>query len=357
MKFQHHATILDTKWGPASSLSPGEYTRTHDRFMGVVLDKCIAHLGDARHGELITLCQHEIECEWHSIGRPYYKVYPEMLEMLGNTKMNFDAAYLNSPFEVFSVLMPGLPGLPASMLVRVHDRHRVLEDRRRFFEKHADRMPPAMRAGEEKMLADYERATERLTARKGAFAKQVGVTYYTAHQQAETIPFAYWEGETVESRLDEDATDGRVPEECRRIVRVLFPIAIAVAMFAINKHELVAPDIDRDILIRKFPGGRSKASQKLAEEKRQREAAKVKGWKVGSEIDLPRPRVITQGQPPERGGELTCGHVRSGHMKMQPCGPRNQDRKLIFVAPTIVRPDLPIRAQHGYRIRQKGEKV
>jgi hypothetical protein len=32
-------------------------------------------------------------------------------------------------------------------------------------------------------------------------------------------------------------------------------------------------------------------------------------------------------------------HWRRGHFRQQPCGPRNQERKLIFLHPVLVRTD------------------
>jgi len=70
------------------------------------------------------------------------------------------------------------------------------------------------------------------------------------------------------------------------------------------------------------------------------------GYNIGKEIILaseqsPGRQVIVEG----RGSPLSYGHIRSGHMRWQwyndDAGVRR--RKLIFVHPTIVRPDLPIK--------------
>ena len=100
--------------------------------------------------------------------------------------------------------------------------------------------------------------------------------------------------------------------------------------------------------------GKSKSRQANAAKHRERIVAKCKGWVIGREIDLPRPIVNRIGYPDTGGGrELAYGHIRSGHMRLQPCGPQNSLRRLIFVAPTIVRPDLELRQTHGYRLHDK----
>lgn len=266
------------------------------------------------------------EIKWATCGSPYYKIWPGMVESLKHTKFNFTADNLAAPFPVFSVMLPTGGMFDSGIFCIAKDNVDVHSTGIQ-----CDAMMIAAIRGE--------------------------------HRMPHAISFPFFRGATVEECLQRYSAGGvkklggheDTVEELHGKASFI-RCAIAAAMFAINRHKLVAPDIDQEVLLRKLPGGRSKASQKIAQEKRDREISKCKGWKVGSEIDLPRPHVVRSGQPVDRGEELTCGHIRSGHMRMQPCGPNNQDRKLIFVEPTIVRPDLPIRQMHGYRIRTKAER-
>jgi hypothetical protein len=74
---------------------------------------------------------------------------------------------------------------------------------------------------------------------------------------------------------------------------------------------------------------------------------------VGSEIALPRYERTQDDDEHGTGKSLEYGHMRSGHMRMQPHGKGNKERKLIFIPPTVVRPDLPIKASRGYKIDDK----
>lgn len=319
MKFQHYETSI-SRFGGLKNDSLESMLAWHPHFLSEVKATDTQLNYEIEHNVLAS------EEAWVAMGRPYFKVWPAMFDLLKDTKMLFGFDSIKMPFSAIAVLLP--ESFPCKCLL----------------------LQPT----------GFNQAPDTPTA---VFSCSFQGSHKTDDRRSS---FGLWENQTVEQALQRfvDIASGDVPFTgarndspiTRSVQGQAIRTAIAVAMFAVNRHELVAPDIDREILVRKFPGGKSKASQKIAEEKRQREIAKVKGWKVGSEIDLPRPRVITQGHPPERGGELSCGHVRSGHMKMQPCGPRNQDRKLIFVAPTVVRPDLPIRAQHGYRIRTPEER-
>ena len=255
------------------------------------------------------------ELHWHRMGRPYYKLWPGICDQLCRTAMNFDSKYLQLPFLAYTVLLPIGYFSTDAMLVTMTNR------------------------------LDDEREYRRLTV-------SFGNSGFGDH----FLVLNLFEGETIEKALTLlDRKNEDIRTRCENDISKqesdqLYPLAIATAMFGIDQHELVAPDTDREVLMRKYPKGRSKAAERVARELREKYLSKITSFRVGSEIDLPRPDVIRVGSPEDKGSELTQGHMRSGHMKMQPCGPKNQDRKLIFVAPTVVRPDLPM-ATKGYRIR------
>ena len=140
--------------------------------------------------------------------------------------------------------------------------------------------------------------------------------------------------------------------QLRKYADTLMRIAVCTMFFGVENHELVMPDIHREVLTIKGKGKRKRITEQMRID---RELAKCKGWKVGSEIDLPRPLIRREGYSGNEGTgkELEHGHIRSGHMRMQPCGKGNKDRKLIFLPPTVVRPDLPMRTTRGYRIQDK----
>lgn len=293
------------------------------------------------------------ESWWESSGKPYYKLWPAMCQQLESTRLNFNCQYLHAPYQVFN-LMPA-SSFADTTLLAVIVRADESEALTNMLESCSDDASDVQR----QILSHLKDESQEVASRKGRLINRLSCVWIDSDNMHYTVDCPMYENEIVDESIDNALRDDSgchilhiTKEQARQCCR----LAVAAAMFAINRHKLVAPDIDQEVLLQKFPGGRSKASQKIAEEKRNREIAKCKGWKVGSEIDLPRPHVIRSGQPEERGGELTYGHIRSGHMKMQPCGPNNQDRKLIFVEPTVVRPDLPIRQMHGYRIRTKEER-
>jgi hypothetical protein len=136
-------------------------------------------------------------------------------------------------------------------------------------------------------------------------------------------------------------------EATRRLMRVV----IGVTFFGQDRHELVLPDLPRRVIERYQ---REQRQPTAAEAERELQAARAQGltgYKIGSEINLPTAlHSAPGGQYGGHGQSLREGHLRRGHLRLQACGPRLQEHKVIFVAPTVVRPDLPLKT-HGYRIK------
>ena len=277
-----------------------------------------------------ALHRHHAEIEWARDGKPYYKVWPRIAEELTKTQLNFDNSYLHSPYDIFEVALAG----------------------------------PDRRFGSTVLVAYLLRESFRLIGTEEVEKKHdkkvvayLSLLYLMPEDEpgmVTNIHFNFFEGSTPAQDLEfmEVNYGSRVSYgenlEATELAE-LVSIVIGVMMFGIHNHELVLPDIKTPIIDGR--GKRKKVLQKQAE----RGAAKdCNGWLVGSEIDLPQPEVVgSTCVRPGAGTPLKFGHMRSGHMRMQPCGPKNKDRKLIFLAPTVVRPDLTIRQSHGYRIKDE----
>ncbi len=317
---------------------------------------CMRGLLNQENGESIQMDLDLLQAEiaWHRFGRPYYKVWPDMAEALRRTKLDFSPEFLRAPYESLSVMLPVSFGAGACCLVKlIHNPENGAEQTLATLRSIDSRHPLRKQLEAELELAKSE------DAHFGPVITTVSIAWRDADGIRVSATFPIRERETVESSLKRfyehpDADEGIIdPILYLKNREGLIRIAVAVCMFGVDRHELVAPDVDREVIAARFPAGRSKASKALAVAAVARELAKSTGWRVGSEIDLPRP-VVERGEVHRgAGAEREFGHYRSGHMRMQPCGEGGKDRKLIFVAPTLVRPDLPIRQSHGYRIRGK----
>lgn len=288
-----------------------------------------------------------IEESWHRSGRPYFKLWPQITAMLAHTKLNFDGGSLRFPYDSFSIMTPSKKGKCTSFLC-YGNQHVDKETVERNFNTF----------GEITELASRKEKWAQFKDKWGEKVRFLVVLARDLDGGLITTSFPFFENLTIEESIEQ--IEWSVADERRNSapalgiswpeIKTVIRLAVGAAMFGVNRHELVCPDIDVELLKTKHPAGRSKASAELAAAEIQKEIDACRGWKIGSEIDLPRCSHSDNCYPPT-GRELQYGHVRSGHMRMQPCGPENQERKLIFVPPTMVRPDLPAKQTHGYRIR------
>lgn len=265
---------------------------------------------------------------WYNCGRPYYKVWPGMVEALRNTALNISVDSFVMPYESFAVMMPSDMG--GSFLV-------IKIDRSEF-----DSFPK---------LADGLGDMDSRVGREFRFA--LGILLWGEEDDLTSCRLRAFEGDLFRSAIEREVPimlSGHFAHE-PTVFANLWRVAIAVAYFGVDNHEVVCPDIEKPIIDLNCRPKLRKMRQENAAKKHARNIANCKGWLVGSEIDLPRPEVINRGDVRHgTGTELTAGHIRSGHMRMQACGEALKDHKLIFVPPTVVRPDLPFRQTHGYRI-------
>lgn len=207
---------------------------------------------------------------------------------------------------------------------------------------------------------------ERIDPSEGVVTPSARDWTLTVHYQFDTevdSPWMGWyfgtpvnRGVNIDAQIEETFarsstySDGFTPS--LTFAKMIVRLGISVAFFGVDRHELVAPDIPR-CYVEKYrnaqqAGDKSEAARVL-------EAAKhmgMFGWRVGSEMDLPAPdvRYLDKAENGEPGRSLEYGHVRRGHMRLQPCGTGHKERRLQFIPPALVRPDLPLAETHGFRI-------
>ncbi len=309
---------------------------------------------------LMHLAHLMAEREWHSLGRPYFKVHGQVAEWLASTQMNFSADHFSVPFDTFSVMLPESYGPAGNFIVYASKEMPDSAAQIRLYEKYANTDDPHGRAfcrGVANQIKEDSASADRLESQYGKGKLQLCFSWHDLDGGVVHAHIVVYEKTTLEEALalvDEcdpgenlGISESLHWEHRRPMVR----LAIGVAMFAVNKHELVAPDVNIEQLRSRFPGGRSRGSQLLAQQAIARELKKCRGWTIGQEINLPRPEYLRRDDAHGEGASLEFSHVRSGHMRMQPHGPANSLRKLIFVAPTVVRKDLPMQPHRGFQLR------
>ncbi len=290
-------------------------------------------------GELVNKINTEVA--WHDTGRPYFRVWPQMCVHLANTSFDIPIVHLKMPFRVFAVRFPRQRWIDTGSwslgAVLVHSS---------VYTGGVLNIRLLLQAYHPECIAETG-ATLGFAAPAHLFMdlqfRESGESVEEELNETLSKPFGIEAG-------DRDRTD-MLSSLDERWMSPVARIALACMLFASNQHELICPDLPRKLRIQWERAKMSDAATANAiVEKGQQ---KQKGWNVGSEIDLPVPVTGYRVHSQEGTRGLSHGHVRRGHMRMQQYGPRdNPHHKLIFIAPTVVRPDLPIsETARGFRIK------
>jgi len=268
----------------------------------------VAELAERHTISLLEAKELRMDVRFARWGSPHFKMYPAIAHMLCNTSMNLPTDTLRLPFEMMYVRLPKNAGLPNELESALATTAKTSN-------------------GNNGLLIVWKDQTDKKLASSSIVHLDLDAF--------NTIE------ESVLNVIANSQLSGNPPESINAIVRVV----VGACFFGIGQHEIILPDVPR------------KHIDKWCEAKRKNDVPtlnrlekKTDGFTVGREIDLPKATMAIRGERTSGGGiEFAHSHLRRGHMRWQVCGKKNKDRKLIFVPPTVIRPDLPARPQ-GYRV-------
>lgn len=312
--------------------------------------------GIARH-TVGTYRQLMEEYRWYRCGTPKYRVYPDMLFALSRISIDIDAGELRMPFPAFTIEVP-------ENLFRENEESPYLKGmlvhcRRRGQTKAEDEFNFGVRftkddggavcedegAADEAdvMILDLDFGNEVVTS---PVTKNVGENPCKPYAVFDIDP-----GRTIVEAFNAmPATDfvdeGYMPSA--EFQKACLRVAVGVAFFAVNNHEVVARDIPPGLLERRERAIRTRNKKLLNKTNSEMERQGYnRCFTVGRTIVLPRhepEKAISESDSGESKRELSYSHLRSGFMRWQAHGPKeDRKHKLIFIPPTRVRADLPFR--------------
>lgn len=292
------------------------------REVGVPLREAVQTVGKVieegvRTGKLQTfeMVSYLAERNWTELGRPSYRVSTALAEALVETDLDIQAKHIRFPHSVFGIEIP------------------------RGF--------TLLNAQGRRLLGLLVTATRLSPTGDQAGAYVLGIEAPDGEGPWGFTVCQTWEGEeetpaTFRVRLDPDDVVGErlkemttkrvddavtVPESRARLVA----LALGAALFAVGANSKFVRPIQA--------GGKRqgrKAHNRPPEPRR---------WSLGADIVLPRrgkpagPTEPTEGS----GRSLQWAHVRQGHLRLVPTGPRSERTYVLrYIAPTVVRPDLPL---------------
>ena len=335
-------------------LAPGPI-RYFDELAKTLHDMFTDGAGGRAEMETYELCSAmtNVTCHqnWRAFGAPYYKVWPEMSWMLSEVSMSMEGKYLNLPYPSFALLMPqgekhamqepGCPVMKSCLVSRLDTGHS---------------------AGG--IVMEYKSWKDR--------AYSLHIEYQFDGHEANGQPIVYcltmpmYLDRPIEecvqialTRSSEYSDGSYVPSE--KFIEKLLRLIVSVTFFGVDQHEFVMPDLPKKKIVKVMKALKDGDDSKIKEAANKAEHQAKKhgtgfGWSIGSETDLPTSDVEFryEGGKKLAKGERKFAGVRRGHMRLQPYGGRDKpDYRMIFIKPTVIRPDLPMKASRGYTLKDK----
>jgi hypothetical protein len=261
-----------------------------------------------------------MEGNWFENQCPYFKMWPHILEKINELDLKIPVESFRVPFSTFAVYIP-----------KGYAHNKLGCD-------HFSNMLFSVDFEENIILIAGKHDTD-----DNPYMFAVPLTFHTLEECFENEVKKF-----LHKRIDREAS------------KFIFTTCICTAYFGIDAHEIMMPDIPRkyiDKYIRAKKKGEESEVQKILNKAKR---MGLFGWKMGSEIDLPRPTINyiymdeNTDKNDEEKRELMYRHMRRGHIRAQACGEGMKDRVPVFIRPKMVRPDLPENPYpKGYRIGRK----
>lgn len=250
--------------------------------------------------------------------KPYFKVWPGIAKELMNVDFNIPSTFLKFPFKAYEIRLPKTDN------------------------------PLRFRGKEVTQLLVHEH--ERMGAKRLHIVYRLSDEFYKERYHSWYVTALLDHRITINKMIESvliyspHATTKENAEFFQSICR----LAISVAFFGTNQHDLIIPDLPKKIA-EKYDNASDTEKKELSNR-----AARQghNGYRIGSREKL-LPCVRSEGHNGGgEGRELAYGHLRRPHMHMYRCGPRDNSRyELRFISLVHVRPDLELKPNVGYSIK------
>lgn len=297
------------------------------------------------------------EWGWHENLEPEYKAWPAAIVALAATKMDVGCEHLRLPFPAFAIRLPedyvaeddGKSPSIRSVFVTIfkntddgmsyqttsldgprHTKTPLIQQTRWLS---LGKEVPALLS----IMIKWKENPRNVVDDSFAVFSVGLVSGETLEQRFQTLQYA-------KSVASGGFATKYVPSEA--LVHEMFSLAVGTSFFATSRVKK-RPDQTQIVTKDKRPRPERRRFEKEHGEEQPT-------FNVGRELMLPREAGVpsasdsgARGPGEGTGRQLKYGHFRTGHIRRQPYGPRGGEQRieLIFVEPTIVRQDLPLRGK------------
>lgn len=314
-------------------------------------------LGRDNTQSVIGNVQMQAEQAWYQDGRPYYKIYPNLLPYFLTTKLQVPCEYFRLPFASILIRLPKEHSVDS---LRIDENHYVKSILVSSFDVEPDN-PPVMFHPQGGVISYHSCRQVVVWVDLNECESTLRVPIYTYQQ----LLFDNFK-ETAEQALEQCkqrtrrrlTPDGEFLDDGGilvpyHVVDACWRIVIAVSFLSTGGDKIVEFDVlNRDLA--KYLQAVSKQDEPRQQQLVDRAKRNGKnGYTIGRE--LPFPAIIrhssSSGESETSGRELQFQHQRSAHWHWVPYGPGRAMMKLVFYKQLTVRPDLPPKssADRGYR--------
>lgn len=334
-------TMYDVSKHDPRSLIPADVTP--DEAYDTVLS------GWGKHGAMNTsvFSAAVIEGTWYRCLQPEYKAYPAIIAALVATKIEIGCEHLKMPFPAFAIRLPedfmreeGGPPIRCVFVCMLRNTNRGARPVTSIDSRPApDSMEVPFNVGTRAPAPSYALMIQ--VKFKDKDGDDAFGNFAVMLKRGQTLEQSLADWITGKSKRDEhirdmtERTTGYYPSD--KMVRELLSLAVGVSFFATGRHKARGEILQDD--------KRPRHERRRFE--REHDGQEQPTFTVGRDLVLPResgaPGPDGGPEPGEGAGRsLRWAHYRTGHLRYQPHGSGLTERKLIFVEPTLVRPDLPL---------------
>lgn len=280
-------------------------------------------------------------------GRPYYKVWPEYVDVFMKTRLDaVPVSQLRFPFPAIEIRL-------SKPIVWPGAHREILAIQVALFSSND---LPTLRV--DKQPCDINDALgivigirERVRNEYASLSYVIRVSQEMIDMSVEQlVTFATdlvnRQGYESDEALSDEFSSPRGDEVYHQLIGV-FRLIVSTVFIATGQYRFVNPDVlNADIgkLLAAISSDDQATIDKLADRATRRRQGS-RGFTVGKfhTIDVPnRPSGHGSEVESDASRELRYQHMRSAHLRVQWVGPGRTQQKVVFIAPVIVRPDLPV---------------
>jgi len=289
----------------------------------------------------LFLTTHECEYEWYRASRPVFKIFPGMVDALAHTSIDVECEHIELPFPAFKIDLPAGNLLGQAYGEKGYDGLFVTTSDILNFEnmEGGQGVKLCIFATRSDVGEDYGKVGYKGYCRIMA---DCGTFPFSSHHSMLALPIIDQSMTVAEllAKYDEQMVQHDHDFGQRMARRRVLSLVIATMLIAISHDKRLIKPEQRGVKHRLKADRARKRGDKAAG------LAGNKGFLIGADIKLPKDLRRAMNEPAGTvGSSLNYGHIRSGHLRVQPYGKKCEKKtyKVIFIAPSLVRPDLPLK--------------